>query len=291
MSTLHRSHGFNATAKAASTFELFPKLPLELQQEIWQLAAQEEADSTPARIKLIAPEKRGTRYPRRLPVLDANLRYRPKSYYPEIQLRLVHRSHTLPGLFSACQASRNAITPFYSVWEKDNGGNVYVNEKRDVIYFKGPRHWLLHTIHAMRIQMASEDDQIAGLQHMVQLQGCHNLAFDMNMVPCGPRQHSESWLRTFTNMKTMLVVINAQGFIRKKISDGSRFVVPSGDSVIREALMAYPWNFTLIDRITQIFHHDVVRQAGVNIPKLEFVLISDPEVEEKWSKDLLVHSI
>ncbi|KAE9373060.1 hypothetical protein N431DRAFT_438444 [Stipitochalara longipes BDJ] len=268
------------------TFEVFPKLPLELQQLIWQLAAQQEVDSTPARIRLIVPDPRGTSYPRLLPVLDTNLRYRPKVYYPEIQLRLVHRSHTLSGLFSACQASRDAIKPLHRVWEKEKGGTVYVNEKKDVMYFKGPRFWLLRVIH-LSAGRASEDDQIAQLQYMAQLQGCHNLAFDMNIVTYASRHLVHNWLRTLTDMKKMVVVMNAE---KKEIFDESKFVVSSSEEVTREALKGSSWSFDP-DSITQAFQHDVIRWAGLNIPELEFVLISNPEGVEEWSKNLVVHSI
>ena len=266
-------------------FDVFPELPPELQEEIWQFAAHQEANSS-ARIQLIAPDPRGTSYPRLLPVLDSNLRYRPKDYYPEIQLRLVHRSHTLPGLFSACQASRNAIKPFYKVWEKETGGNVYVNEKRDVMYFQGSRFWLLRILHVAG-RMNSEDDQVARLQHMSQLQDCHNLAFDMNTVPRSTAHGVQYWLRTFTGLKSMVVVVNAE---RKEVAAGTRFVLSSNERV-REALVGSSWNFGWIDSITQAFLHRDIFEAGLQIPKLEFVLMSKSEVGDKWSKNLPVHSI
>jgi hypothetical protein len=69
------------------------------------MATYTQADSHPPRIHPIASDL-DTRHP---PSLDSDLRYRPRSFYPEIQLRLAHRSHTLPALFSTCRESRDLI--------------------------------------------------------------------------------------------------------------------------------------------------------------------------------------
>jgi hypothetical protein len=264
---------------STSTFEFFPKLPLELQQEIWQLAAT----SPPSRIHLIAPDPRGTVYPRLLPMLDSNLKYRPKDFYPEIQLRLQHRAHVLPGLFSACHASRNAILPLYTLWESENGNNVYVNEKKDVLYFHSVRFWLLRIF--LKIGGMSEDDQIARLQHMDQLKDCWNLAFDMDAVP--PVKY-HLWFRTLTGMKTMVAVVNAE---KREVGDRSRFVVSEKEEVVREALVGSNWSFDRLDFIAKDFQNSGVGGAGYKIPDVKFVLISNSEAEEKWSKDLPVYAM
>jgi hypothetical protein len=292
MPTLRQRHLVVPIKESTPTFHFFPKLPLELQQDIWQLAAQAEADSTPARIRLIAPDMRNTFSPRQLPVLDANLRYRPKNYYPEIQLRLLHRRHTVPSLFSACRASRDAIKPLYTVWEKQDGGSVYVNEKRDVFYFKyspGKAFWLLRTIAWMESGPCTEDDQIARLQYMAQLQGCRNLAFNRAMVPRGPQQWVLNWIRTFADMKTMVVVLNG---VWEDLLDGSQFVVSSGERVIGEALdVAAGSSLGILSDMKSMTRLYRDNDFDIRVPKVEFVLISNSWREEKWAKDLLVHSI
>jgi len=162
-----------------------------------------------------------------------------------------------------------------------------VNEKKDVMYFRGARFWLLRIIRAGG-RMNSEDDQVVRQQHMAQLQGCQNLAFDMNIVPHVSIHLVQCWLGTFTDMKKMVMVINAQ---KKEVSAKTSFVVSYNEKVIREALLGSSWEVTRIDSITRIFLHDDIRQAGIYIPKLEFVLISDPEAGEKWSENLPVHSL
>jgi hypothetical protein len=74
---------------STSEFTCFPKLPREIQDQMSDMATYTQADSHPPRIHPIASDL-DTRHP---PSLDSDLRYRPRSFYPEIQLRLAHRSN------------------------------------------------------------------------------------------------------------------------------------------------------------------------------------------------------
>jgi hypothetical protein len=209
MSTPRRSCRI-AEFRRVDTFTVFPKLPLELQHEIWNLAAQAEADSTPPRIHLFEPDPADMKC--ELPLLDSNLRYRPKPYYPEIQLRLIHRSHSPPPLLRTCRASREAAKRLYTVWEKSSGGYVYVNKKRDIFFFG--HHWsffwfLRTTIRLINfpVARATYSDQVARLQYMAQLSGCQNIAIDYYNWAWAMR-NPLLFLESFESLKTLVLVLD-----------------------------------------------------------------------------------
>jgi hypothetical protein len=212
MSTPRRSCRI-AESRRVDTFTIFPKLPLELQHEIWNLAAQAEADSTPPRIHLFEPDPPGFKC--ELPLLDPNLRYRPKPYYPEIQLRLIHRSHSLHALLRTCRASREAAKRLYTAWEKEGGGYVYVNKERDIFFFghSWSLFWFLRTTFRLIYFPAGHakvtySDQVARLQHMAQLSGCQNIAISyFNWV--WAMRNLLLFLESFENLKTLVLVLDS----------------------------------------------------------------------------------
>jgi hypothetical protein len=212
MSTPRRSCRI-AESHRADTFTVFPKLPLELQHEIWNFAAHAEADSTPPRIHVFEPDSPGFKC--ELPLLDSNLRYRPKPYYPEIQLRLSRRSHSLPALLNTCRASREAAKRLYTAWDQAGGGYVYVNKERDIFLFG--HHWssfwfLRTTIRLINFlppgyAKVTYADQVARLQYVAQLSGCQNIAFNY---------FNWAWvirkplllLESFESLKTLVLVLD-----------------------------------------------------------------------------------
>jgi hypothetical protein len=281
MPNIRRSFRLRAKTRLVQ-FTLFPNLPVEIQHEIWALAAYEQVDSLPRRIQAIAPD--GVAESRRLPTLDSNLRYRPKTFYPEIQLRLHHRSHSLPALFSACSASRDAIKKLYSVWEKKDGGSVYVNKKKDVIFFGGSLvdYWFLMTLENLGTPWCREDDQIALLQFMAQLRGCRNVAFEVHAWPLW-RQTSQKilhWLQAFADMKTMILLANISRSGWEEHDD--EFVLPTDDLLETKGWWYKPGLNNL--RVAE-------KELGIEITKVQPVLaVPKGKPREDWTRGLSLHS-
>jgi hypothetical protein len=271
-------------------FTLFPSLPLEIQDQIWATAANNQADTLIPRIHPTASD----RETRALPSLDSNLRYRPKPFYLEIQLGLAPRSHPLPVLFSTCRESRDAIKKLYSVWEKKDRdgvggvGYVYVDKRRDVLYFAGwgLDHWVLLKALNSSITPYHKDDEIARQQFMVQLRGCRNVAFDFSTCPI----HSFStrqildWMETFRDMRKMIVVFDLGS--GKTSSGEEEFVILDEETLkVRGRRMAGRFQ-NMTGRLKE-----VEKEMGVRVPEVEAVfLVGKGEARVAWAKDLLVHS-
>jgi hypothetical protein len=142
-----------------------------------------------------------------------------------------------------------------------------VNEKRDILYFNTIKshYWLLRPIALMDShRRCAEDDQISRLQYMAQLQGCHSLAFNLDIVPRVTPRGILNWIRTFVDMKTMVVVVHASMEI---LPDGSRFVVSSDEKAVREVRGGYAsQSLKDINTITQLYR---AGDLDVRVPKLE----------------------
>jgi hypothetical protein len=79
-----------------SSFPLFPNLPTEIQDQIWDILAHEQSSSLPPRIHPIARDPESWR----LPGLESDVRCLPQSStsHPEIQFRVVYRYYELPSV-------------------------------------------------------------------------------------------------------------------------------------------------------------------------------------------------
>ncbi|KAE9376662.1 hypothetical protein N431DRAFT_435911 [Stipitochalara longipes BDJ] len=258
-----------SSASCTSSFTLFPNLPIEIQDQIWDILAREQSDSLPPRIHPIARDPESWR----LPGLESDLRCLPQPPHLEIQLNLVYRSYPLPALFKVlfilCRGSRDAMKRLnYCVWERKKRGYVYVNKEKDIFYFSGwgGDYWVLLKALTPDASKYGEEDEIARQQFMVQLQGCRNIAFDVVTSPIHACETEQvlSWLDTFKDMRSLIVVFGMRSDYR--LRPEMEFWLVDEETLMDKYRLNGREFKAMIERLRK-----VEEELRVNIPAIEAV--------------------
>jgi hypothetical protein len=227
------------TSKSAfpASFTLFPKLPLELQHQIWRIACV--AQETEIRILPIAPKSHGCQ-----PAIVAK-----KPCHPCL----------VPSLLHTCRYSRAMSMKAYTQWpcvdpityERD-GTSIYVKKTRDIFYFRGKDYrdfWYLNSI-MNSANTSNEADDIAKHRYVGELNGILHFAFDWELY-LSTLGSGRMWLRNFDYMEEMTLVI--------RNVDGKRIDV---DHISR---LRSPQPYTITSSCAEL----ILRCAGNHLTELE----------------------
>ena len=186
------------------TFTLFPKLPPEVQLEIWNFACLEEGKSS-SRVQYIAPD---------CPFIPLAL--------DRVQIHITKSgSHLVPVLVQVCQIARSlALKCHWTLWPTRNrvdyqetGTKVYINRMHDTFYIGEHPYdsfWLLRALvgPAAPHLTEEEDCQVMDL-HSEQLYGIRHFAVDWWVwLSCFARGRFE-WMTLIAagTMEQMTIVI------------------------------------------------------------------------------------
>jgi hypothetical protein len=213
----------NTEASSASSFHLFPKLPTEIQQLIWDVASIIIPKSSPS-IYAIAPD--------------------PENYFEDFtktfrlverakedpQLKILReRSFLVPSLLHVSQESRRAALREYSLWPtaamslakypdtKRDGKNIYVNKKHDIFYFGEDmsEYWFLDLLDSCCYDESGinweewmEIGKPAFEKFLQQINGARHLALDFHTWQCALCwDHCGKWLHKLLWLTDLTVVI------------------------------------------------------------------------------------
>jgi hypothetical protein len=148
------------------SFPNFLKLPVEVQQEIWNAACILEGSSN-SRIQRIAPD------PLYIPYSIEN-----------IQIRIIcQESHPVPPLLHACGESRKVALKHWTLWPcagpfryRGDRSNIYVNKSYDIFYAGGAGHekfWFLNRLMGLNHPELTEDEEALAAETLAQLDVGH----------------------------------------------------------------------------------------------------------------------
>lgn len=151
-------------------FSVFPGLPLELQHEIWEIFAADEAEEAPSCLQ------------RMRPIPHSNtMHISPRT----LEVRVVNQPHTLPLSLQICANSRHAAAKFYTPWLKEDGGHVFVNKAKDVFWFVSERPAFCNYLFLLRDIICGGEDPIPDDINILsyrrfydQMKGIRHIAFD-----------------------------------------------------------------------------------------------------------------
>jgi len=178
------------------SFPLFPSLPTEIQQEIWLQAASAEAAGG-ERIHRIAPN---------IPI--GGIGYTPQQDY----FRIINQN-PVPSLLQVSRDSRCAAKRMYELWPTSKGGNIFVCEDSDILYFadRSPiYYWFL-----LEGKKEASRGDLAVLSNLSkQLRGARHLALDDEIFAL-LMGGNVVWAKILENLETLTIILQNHAFPRQ----------------------------------------------------------------------------
>jgi 2EXR family len=184
------------TETTCTEFRMFTMLPMELQDEIWRIAAGFQPEDSP-RIQRIAPDSISLKVD-----VPTNAR-----------LHILDDEYGFPALLWVCRASRTAALKRYTLWPGISK-HVYVNKEHDIFYFEGHtahKFWFLDAVSKHGKGTSTDDDELARLRYMELIKGIKHFAFDSRIHYV--MHHSiVLWLQTWADVEDMSIVFQDHSF-------------------------------------------------------------------------------